>query len=76
MLKKAKKGKPGLPRLEKSKIVVTGFDDRSGELRYGLSLRPEERLAAIEINRRMVYGKDRTSFRLKRLLEVAELSQG
>jgi hypothetical protein len=62
-----------LPKLDKSILSVSRLDDVSDEKEYWLSKTPIERLKALEINRRMVYGYDRTASRLQRFLEVAEL---
>jgi hypothetical protein len=37
---------------------------------------PEERLEAMEFMRRVMYGHDRVSERLQRVLEVAQLKEG
>ena len=63
-----------IPRLDKSRLTVSSLDDILEEKRYWLSKTATERLNAIELNRRMVYGSDRTTPRLQRLLETAELS--
>ena len=63
-----------MPRLDKSRLRVTTLDDIAEERWYWLSRSAAERLNAIELNRRMVYGSDRTTPRLQRLLETAELS--
>ena len=63
-----------MPRLDKSRLRVTTLDDIAEEKRYWLSRSAAERLNAIELNRRIVYGSDRTTPRLQRLLETAELS--
>ena len=64
-----------MPRLDKSRLTVSSLDDITEEKRYWLSRSAVERLNAIEFNRRMVYGSDRTTSRLQRLLETAELSR-
>jgi hypothetical protein len=64
-----------IPRLDKTRLTVSSLDDyEEEEKRYWLSCEPSVRLNAIEINRRMVYGTDRTTTRLQRVLKVAELS--
>jgi hypothetical protein len=63
-----------LPSLNKGTVKVTSFDDIDEEKRYWFSKSPLERIEAIEINRRMIYGKDRVTSRLQRFLETAELS--
>ncbi len=63
-----------IPRLDKSVVKVTSLNDIEEERKYWLSKNPAERIEAIEINRRMIYGQDRVASRLQRLLEIAELS--
>ncbi len=62
-----------LPDLNKEVINVTSLDDIEEEKKYWLSKTPIERLEALEINRRMVYGRDRVTSRLQRFLEIADL---
>ncbi|RPJ42204.1 MAG: hypothetical protein EHM27_01095 [Deltaproteobacteria bacterium] len=64
-----------MPRLDKTRLKVSSLDDITEEKQYWLSRNPADRLNAIELNRRMVYGTDRTTSRLQRLLEAAELSR-
>ena len=63
-----------IPRLDKSRLTVSSLDDALEEKMYWWSKTAAERLNAIELNRRMVYGSDRTTPRLQRLFETAELS--
>ena len=63
-----------IPRLDKRVVKVTSLDEIEEERKYWLSKSPSERIEAIEINRRMIYGQDRVASRLQRLLEIAELS--
>jgi len=63
-----------IPRLDKKKVNVTSLDDIEEEKKYWLSKSASERIEAIEINRRMIYGQDRVASRLQRFLEIAELS--
>ena len=62
-----------VPRLNKKIIKVTSLDDIEEEKRYWMSKSPLERIEAIEINRRMIYGQDRATSRLQRFFETAEL---
>lgn len=64
-----------MPRLDKARLTVSSLDEFVEEKQYWLSLGKADRLNAIEINRRMVYGTDRTTSRLQRFLETAELTQ-
>jgi hypothetical protein len=65
----------GVPRLDKTKLTVSSLDEFTEEKQYWLSRGKADRLNAIEINRRMVYGTDRTTSRLQRFLEIAELTR-
>jgi hypothetical protein len=65
-----------LPKLNKKAFSVAALSDESEEKKYWLSKKPRERLEAIEINRRMVYGAHRVASRLQRFLETSSLSQG
>ena len=64
-----------IPRINKQVISITALDNHTEEDNYWKSRTPAERLAGIEINRRLVYGAGVAS-RLQRFFEVAELSQG
>jgi hypothetical protein len=63
-----------LPRLNKKIVKVTSLDDIEEEKRYWMSKSPLERIEAIEINRRMIYGRDRVTSRLQKFFDTAELS--
>ena len=63
-----------LPSLNKKIVKVTSLDDIEEEKKYWFSKSPLERIEAIEINRRMIYGQDRVTSRLQRIFETAELS--
>jgi len=63
-----------IPKLDKSALTVIPLAEIDEEKQYWLKRTPAERLNAIEINRRLVYGTDKTSSRLQRFLEVAELT--
>ena len=62
-----------IPRLDKSAISISSLGDDLEETSYWLSRTPEERLSAIEIYRRMVYGEDIATARLQRSIAVVEL---
>ena len=64
-----------MPRLDKTRINVSFLGEFAEDKQYWLSLGKAERLNAIEINRRMVYGTDRATSRLQRVLETAELTR-
>ena len=63
-----------IPSLDKRIVKVTSLDDIEEEKKYWISKTPVERLEAIEINRRMIYGEDRVTSRLQRFFETSELS--
>ena len=63
-----------LPSLNKKIVNITSLDDTEEEKNYWFSKSPLERIEAIEINRRMIYGQDRVTSRLQRIFETAELS--
>ena len=62
-----------VPRLNKKKVTITSLNDIEEEKRYWMSRNPLERIEAIEINRRMIYGKIRVTSRLQRFFETAKL---
>ena len=63
-----------LPGLDKSKLTVTRLGDTEEEKAYWLSRTPEERLAAIEVSRRMVYGEDAATARMVKVIEVCNVT--
>jgi hypothetical protein len=65
----------GMPRLDKSVVTVAPLARSDDDREYWLKRPPAERMNAIEINRRLVYGEDRTTSRLQRFLEVDELAR-
>ena len=65
-----------MPRLDKTRLTISPLDEFTEEKEYWLSCGKAERLNAIEINRRMVYGTDLTTSRLQRFLETARLTRG
>ena len=64
-----------MPRLDKTQFTVSSLDEFIEEKQYWLSRGKADRLNAIEINRRLVYGTDRTTSRLQRFFETTELTQ-
>ncbi len=61
-----------LPGIDKQEITIISLDDTEEEKNYWLSKSPEERLRALEVNRRMVYGEDKVTSRLQRILEFVK----
>lgn len=64
-----------LPRLDKNVLSISSLDDIEEEKKFWFSKGALERLEAVELNRRMIYGQDRATSRLQRFLEIAELSR-
>ena len=64
-----------LPRLDKKLVAVTNLDDNRAEKEYWLAKSPAERLNAIELQRRMIYGRNRTASRLQKTFDVINLSE-
>ena len=61
-------------QMDKSAFTVAALTDESDERDYWAAKTPEERLAALEFMRQLMYGYDPTTVRLQRVLEVAKLS--
>ena len=62
-----------LPRLNKIVISVTTFNDMEEE-KFWLSINALERVEAVELDRRLISGKNRTTSRLQRSLETYTLA--
>jgi hypothetical protein len=64
-------------KMDRSALSVSGLHDESDEKAYWLSKTPEERLAALELMRQIVYGyEDATAPRFQRVFAIAERSSG
>jgi hypothetical protein len=61
----------GLPRLDKSVLVVETLDTMTDDTAYWATQTPEARLAGVELLRRINYGAAACG-RLQRVLEVVE----
>lgn len=59
-------------KLNKKAIKVSSLDNND-EKDYWRSMSPNDRLRAVEINRRIIYGYTNTSSRFQRFFEVAQL---
>lgn len=60
-------------KLDKTVFSVSDLDNPPDDRAYWLSRPPEERLAAMEFLRQMVYGYDPATARVERVLEIVEL---
>ena len=59
--------------LDRTAFSVCELGDEGNDLQYWLSRPPEERLAAVEFLRQMMYGYDPVTARVERILEVDDL---
>jgi hypothetical protein len=64
-----------VPRLDKKFFTVTSLHDIEEEKKFWMKKTPIERLEAVELNRRLIYGEDQTTSRLQRFLETSQLTQ-
>jgi hypothetical protein len=62
--------------LDKTAFTIGKLHDGGDEKAYWLSKSPQERIQAIEIMRRIVYGEAATTQRLQRFFEITELKKG
>ena len=58
-------------KVDRSALSIGRLSDPSVDKEYWRSRSPAERLSALELMRRIVYGYDPTTTRLQRLLEIA-----
>jgi hypothetical protein len=68
--------KLGFPKLQRTAFTVTSAFDQSDEKSYWFSKIPYERLEALELMRRIIYGYDPSTTRLQRVLEIIQRSSG
>jgi hypothetical protein len=69
---------PDLPRLDKTKFAVFhSFEEaEEAERQYWWSKTPQERMVALEVNRKLIYGYHRATARLERVLRVTKRTPG
>jgi hypothetical protein len=60
-----------LPKLNKKVISTGSVFDEEEEKKYWQTKTQNDRITAIEYNRRLIYGQDRAASRLQRFLETA-----
>ncbi|MCF6285568.1 MAG: DUF3450 domain-containing protein [Candidatus Hydrogenedentes bacterium] len=60
-------------KLDKTAFSVCDLADQDDDLAYWLSRSPQERLAAIEFLRQMMYDYDPATERMERVLEIDDL---
>ena len=59
-------------QIDRSAFSIGSLYDGGNEKEYWLSKTPQERMQAVEIMRRILYGYDPTTARLLRFFEIAE----
>ena len=60
-------------RVDRSTFEIRALEDESPDRRYWLAKSPQERMVALELMRRIIYGYDPATTRLQRIFEIAEL---
>ncbi|MFM7129255.1 MAG: hypothetical protein ACKO0V_07845 [bacterium] len=60
------------PKMDKSAFSIASTNDESDERAYWLGITPEERVAAVELLRQVIYGYDPVTTRLQRVFTIAE----
>ena len=61
--------------IDKNAFSVRSFSEPSDHLQYWISKTPEERIQAIEFQRRINYGEACITGRLQRVYEVVDLNE-
>lgn len=61
-----------LPKLDKKRFAIASLHDETDEKVYWFSKTPQERIAATEVMRKIIYDFDPTTTRLQRVLEITE----
>ena len=62
------------PKMQKTAFTVSLLLEKSDEKSYWLSKTPYERLEAVELMRRIIYGYDPSTTRLQRILKITQRS--
>lgn len=60
-------------KIDRTALSVCELGEEGNDLEYWLSRPPEERLAAVEFLRQMMYGYDSATARMERVLEIDDL---
>lgn len=60
------------PKMDKSAFSVVSLDDESDEKAYWQTKTPQERLAALELLRQIMYGYDPVTTRVERVIEFVD----
>jgi hypothetical protein len=64
-----------LNKMDKSSFSISDLHDNNDEINYWKSKSPQERVQAIEVMRKILYGEDATAARLQRIFEITELKK-
>jgi hypothetical protein len=59
-------------KLDKTALSVASLEDGTDEIAYWQQKTPQERLAALELMRQIVYGYDPATCRLQRVLTITQ----
>jgi hypothetical protein len=62
-------------RIDKTSFSIHNLEKNQTDLSYWICKSPQDRISAIEMLRRINYGKDISTRRLQRLLKITELIQ-
>ncbi len=62
------------PEIQRNAFAVASIFDESDEKSYWLSRTPYERLEAVELMRKIIYGYDPSATRLQRVFEITQRS--
>jgi hypothetical protein len=65
-------GEPGVTEVDRTAVSVQSLLDEPDDHRWWWARTPRERLAAIEVMRRVVYGRTAAHGRLQRVLAIAQ----
>lgn len=59
-------------KIDKTKVVISSLDEETDEISYWLAKTPGDRMAAIEVMRRILYGYDQSTARLQRVFTITQ----
>jgi len=75
MAHRCPENRPAMYEFDKTALSVGDLADQGNELEYWLSRSPQERIAAVEYMRQVLYGKHPAADTFERVLEVIDLEQ-
>jgi len=59
-------------KMDKTSMVISSLDEPADEISYWATKTPLERMAAIEVMRRIIYGYDQSAPRLQRVFTITQ----